>query len=168
MLLFLLTVALCTAMKHWKWWKVLPTCITVSGERVHAISECCGTPQNELALLLCYTFEGRGRGEGGGDFSASCSLDLSVTQKYVNPMWTGLFPNLRRLKEGEGVQNAFPLPRNLAISNRMIMRLGTNILWVEIASNDSYSVPVFWGQIIKCWVTLVLYQIWFPWLKHKF
>ena len=40
---------------------------------------------------------------GGGGGPATSLLDLSMTFKeYVNPIWTGLFPNLRRLKGGGG------------------------------------------------------------------
>ena len=50
----------------------------------------------------------------------------------INPIWTGLFANLKDLRGG-GAGSA-PLP-NLAISSQMKMKLGTSILWVEIFTN---------------------------------
>ena len=48
----------------------------------------------------------------------------------LNPILTGLFANLKRL--GGGGKMA---PPNLAISGQMTMKLGKNILWVEILTN---------------------------------
>ena len=46
---------------------------------------------------------------------------LKQPPKLFNPIWTGL-----------GAQNA---PPNLAISTQMTMKLGKDILWVEIFTN---------------------------------
>ena len=43
-----------------------------------------------------------------------------------NPIWTGLFANLKRLGR------YFVPPLNLAVSSQMAMKLGKDILWVEI------------------------------------
>ena len=45
---------------------------------------------------------------------------------HVNPIWTGLFADLKRL--GGGAK--WP-PPNVAISTQMIMKLGNDILWVD-------------------------------------
>ena len=56
------------------------------------------------------------------------NLDIS---KHVNPIWTGLFANLKRL----GGHFA-PLPHpNLVISSQKTMKLGKGILWVDIFTN---------------------------------
>ena len=49
-------------------------------------------------------------------------------QTFLNPIWTGLFANLKNW--GEGGKMA-PSP-NLAISSQITMKLGKDILWVEI------------------------------------
>ena len=49
----------------------------------------------------------------------------------INPIWTGLFANLKRLWGGG--QNASP--PNLAISSQKTIKLCKDILWVEIFSN---------------------------------
>ena len=44
---------------------------------------------------------------GGGGGSATSLMDLPMTFKeYVNPIWTGLFPNMRRLRGG-GAKKTF-------------------------------------------------------------
>ena len=55
---------------------------------------------------------------------------VSKVNNVLNPIWTGLFANLKRLGGGGGRQN-----RNLAISGQMTMKLGKDIQWVEIFSN---------------------------------
>ena len=59
------------------------------------------------------------------------SLKMSKISFHFNPIWTGLFANLKRLGGG---QNG-PFPPNLAISRQMTMKLGKDILWVEIVTN---------------------------------
>ena len=49
----------------------------------------------------------------------------------INPIWTGLFANLKRLGGGGAKWS----PPNLAISGQMTMKLGKEILWVEIFPN---------------------------------
>ena len=46
-----------------------------------------------------------------------------------NPIWAGLFANLKRLG------GHFGPPPNLAISSQMTMKLSKGILWVEIFTN---------------------------------
>ena len=54
-----------------------------------------------------------------------------VSSEKLNPIWTQLFANLKRLGGG-----AFWLPpSNLAISSQKTMKLGKGILWVEIFTN---------------------------------
>ena len=48
---------------------------------------------------------------------------------YINPIWTGLFANLKRLG------GAFCPPPNFAISSQKRMKLGKGILRVEIFTN---------------------------------
>ena len=55
------------------------------------------------------------------------------TSRHFNPIWTGLFANLKRL--GGGHFAPPPPPRNLAISSQIIMKLSKDILWVEIFTN---------------------------------
>ena len=43
----------------------------------------------------------------------------------INPIWTGLFANLKGLGA----------PPNLTISSQMMMKLGKDIIWVEIFTN---------------------------------
>ena len=50
-------------------------------------------------------------------------------QCTLKPIWTGIFASLR---DWGGGQNA---PPNLAISSQMMMKVGKNILWVEIFTN---------------------------------
>ena len=55
---------------------------------------------------------------------------VKVFESIFNPIWTGLFANLKRLG------GAFaPPPPNLAISSQKTMKLGKGILWVEIFTN---------------------------------
>ena len=54
-----------------------------------------------------------------------------ICNNGFTPVWTGLFANLKRL--GGGGQNG--PPPNLAISRQMTMKLGKDILWVEILTN---------------------------------
>ena len=54
----------------------------------------------------------------------------SVQLFVFNPIWTGLFANLKRL--GGGGKMASP---NLTISSQKTMKLGNSILWVEIFTN---------------------------------
>ena len=52
--------------------------------------------------------------------------------RFFNPIWTGLFANLKRLFFGGG---AFWPPPNLAISRQKTMKFVKGILWVEIFTN---------------------------------
>ena len=52
---------------------------------------------------------------------------LQYLYTFVNPIWTGLFANLKRLGGGAKLP-----PPNLAISSQMTMKLGKDILSVEI------------------------------------
>ena len=52
-------------------------------------------------------------------------MDFNLENYHINPIWTQLFANLKRLGG----------PRNLAISSQMTMKLGKGILWVEIFTN---------------------------------
>ena len=61
--------------------------------------------------------------EGLAKYYLSMTFDLTS-------FWTGFFANLKRLG---GRQNA-SLP-NLAVSSQMTMKLGKDILWVEIFPN---------------------------------
>ena len=47
----------------------------------------------------------------------------------INPIWTGLFANLKRLGGGGGGSILAPYP-NLAISSQKMMKLGKGILKV--------------------------------------
>ena len=103
MFLLLLTVALCTAMTK----NDIKFCQHVSqyeGEK-YMIDLGVVTPSGSISIpFVLYMGEG-----GGGGGSATSLLDLHVSmtfKEYVNPIWTGLFPNLRRLNEG--VQKDIP------------------------------------------------------------
>ena len=69
-------------------------------------------------------------------FSLLISLDIIQGPPLVacsnllvlNPTWTGLFANLKRLGGAKW-------PPSLAISSQMTMKLGKGILWVEIFTN---------------------------------
>ena len=50
----------------------------------------------------------------------------------INSVYTRLFANLKRLGGGGGGQ--YPPPK-LAISSQMMMKLGKDVLWVEIFTN---------------------------------
>ena len=56
-----------------------------------------------------------------------------IARYLFNPVWTGVFPNLKRLGWWGGGENSSP--PNLAISSQMMMKLGMDILWVKILSN---------------------------------
>ena len=56
---------------------------------------------------------------------------LSTKMLELNPIWTGLFANLKRL--GGGAFCSPPL--NFAISSQKMMKLGKSILWVEVFTN---------------------------------
>ena len=56
-------------------------------------------------------------------------VDYTAWRRY-NPTWTGLFANLK----GRGGGAKWP-PPNLAISSQITMKLGRDILWVEIFAN---------------------------------
>ena len=59
-------------------------------------------------------------------------LDLVKSEdREFNPIWTGLFANLKRLLGG----GANALPPNLAISSQMTMKLRKDILWIKILTN---------------------------------
>ena len=96
MFLLLLTVALCTAMTK----NDVKFCQHVSQYegKEYMIDLGVVTPSGSISIPFVLYM-----GEGGGGGSATFLLDLheSMTFKeYVNPIWTGLFPNLRRLNEG--------------------------------------------------------------------
>ena len=57
-------------------------------------------------------------------------LKLLVVIFNVNPIWTGLFANLKRLGEG-GEWSPF----NFAISSQMMLKLNKDIIWIEIFTN---------------------------------
>ena len=48
----------------------------------------------------------------------------------LNPIWPGLFANLKRRGEGH-----FGPPPNLAISSQITIKFGKGVLWVEIFTN---------------------------------
>ena len=52
--------------------------------------------------------------------------------EIFNPIWTGLFANLKDW--GGGILPSLPPPK-LAISSQMTMKHGKDILWVEIFTN---------------------------------
>ena len=56
--------------------------------------------------------------------------DVVLVTSYLNPIWIGLFANVKRMGGG-----AFWPPPNLTISSQMMMKLGKNIIWVEIFTN---------------------------------
>ena len=60
-------------------------------------------------------------------FYLSMTFDLT-------PFWTGFFANLKRVGGGGGGEAKW-LPPNLDISSQMTMKLGKDILWVEIFTN---------------------------------
>ena len=66
----------------------------------------------------------------GGEFNMILDLKLNTDGRNpsLNPIWTGLFANLKRLG-GDIPLPPHLLPPNLAIST---MKLGKDILWVEI------------------------------------
>ena len=63
-------------------------------------------------------------------FKLIYGIKTSMHLLWINPIWTGLFANLKRLRG----QNAPHLP-NLAISSYITMKIGRGILWVEIFTN---------------------------------
>ena len=96
MFLLLLTVALCTAMTK----NDVKFCQHVSQYegKEYMIDLGVVTPSGSISIPFVLYM-----GEWGGGGSATSLLDLheSMTFKeYVNPIWTGRFPNLRRLNEG--------------------------------------------------------------------
>ena len=96
MFLLLLTAALCTAMTK----NDVKFCQHVSQYegKEYMIDLGVVTPSGSISIPFVPYM-----GEGGREGSATSLLDLheSMTFKeYVNPIWTGLFPNLRRLNEG--------------------------------------------------------------------
>ena len=66
-----------------------------------------------------------------GNLSLVCVI-LFGHKIIINPIWTGLFANLKKLGGGGGKK---ALPPNLAISSQMTMKLGKDILSVEIFTN---------------------------------
>ena len=59
--------------------------------------------------------------------SCSGSSEDILVDSAINPIWTGLFAKLKRLGKCP--------PPNLAISSQMKMKLGTDMLWLEIFTN---------------------------------
>ena len=61
-------------------------------------------------------------------FFTSWNSPKCHSRKNLNPIWTGLFANLKRLGGG----STLAPPPNLAISSQKKMKLGKGILCVEI------------------------------------
>ena len=103
MFLLLLTVALCIAMTK----NDVKFCQHVSQYegKEYMIDLGVVTPSGSISIpFVLYMGEGGG---GGGTATSLLDIHVSMTFKeYVNPIWTGLFPNLRRLNEG--VQKDIP------------------------------------------------------------
>ena len=59
------------------------------------------------------------------------SYEDEFLDKLINPIWTGLFANLKRLGGG----GHFDPPYNSAISSQKTMKLGKGILWIKIFTN---------------------------------
>ena len=100
MFLLLLTVALCTAMTE----NDVKFCQHVSQYegKEYMIDLGVVTPSGSISIPFVLYMGGG----GGGSVTSLLDLHVSMTFKeYVNPIWTGLFPNLRRLNEG--VQKTF-------------------------------------------------------------
>ena len=57
---------------------------------------------------------------------------MNIMEAELNTIWTGLLCQPEKTGEG-GV--GFGAPPNLAISSQMTMKLGKDILWVEIFTN---------------------------------
>ena len=74
----------------------------------------------------------RGIGELSECDSTCSAENVEVCQSQINPIWNGLFANLKRL--GGGILPP-PPPPNLTISSQKTMKLGKGILWVEIFTN---------------------------------
>ena len=66
-------------------------------------------------------------------FYSLANFDEILVTNNFNPIWTGLFANLKGL--GRGKIHFAPPPPNLTISCQKTMKLGKRILWVEIFTN---------------------------------
>ena len=103
MFLLLLTVALCIDMTK----NDVKFCQHVSQYegKEYMIDLGVVTPSGSISIpFVLYMAE---VGRGGGSATSLLDIHVSMTFKeYVNPIWTGLFPNLRRLNEG--VQKDIP------------------------------------------------------------
>ena len=104
MFLLFLTVALCTAMTK----NDVKFCQLVSQYegKEYMIDLGVVTPSGSITIPFVLYM---GEGGGGGALQPLywTSVHVSMTFKeYVNPIWTGIFPNLRRLNEG--VQKDIP------------------------------------------------------------
>ena len=54
------------------------------------------------------------------------NLSKITNSSWFSPTWTGRFANLKRLGGGGNA------PPNLAISSQLTMKLGKDMLWLEI------------------------------------
>ena len=67
-------------------------CIDLEADWLLILDEVGGKSPGPFVLYM---------GEGVGSATSLLDLHVSMTFKeYVNPIWTGIFPNLRRLNEG--------------------------------------------------------------------
>ena len=97
MFLLLLTVALCTAMTK----NDVKFCQHVSQYEGKEYMIDLGVVTSSGSISIPFVLYMGGGGGGGGSATSLLDLHVSMTFKeYVNPIWTGLFPNLRRLNEG--------------------------------------------------------------------
>ena len=97
MFLLLLTVALCTAMTE----NDVKFCQHVSRYKGKKYMIDLGVVTSSGSISIPFVLYIGGGGREGGSATSLLDLHVSMTFKeYVNPIWTGLFPNLRRLNEG--------------------------------------------------------------------
>ena len=102
-----------------------------------------------IQLTVCYEHNTTKAREYKEERYGNLQDEIEIEYSEFNPIWTGLFANLKRLgwRAKCSPPPPPPPPPNLAISSQMTMKVGKDIIWVEIFKNGQK----FLTTSSSCW-----------------